>query len=87
MPWKSTLITSRPVKPSIQFEDASCFASQLFPGHDILHVCLQGEVMQNVSIGDVIFIILILGVIHGIMYLVTLSKKRKSGTEDDPGRE
>ena len=43
--------------------------------------------MQNVSIGDVIFIILILGVIHGIMSLVTLSKKRKSGTEDDPGRE
>jgi len=43
--------------------------------------------MQNVGIADVIFIILILGVIHGIMYLVTLSKKRKSGIEDDPGRE
>jgi len=43
--------------------------------------------MQNVGFGDVLFIILILGVIHGIMYLVTLSKKRKSRTEDDPGRE
>ncbi|MEN8687231.1 MAG: hypothetical protein AB1Z51_10240 [Desulfuromonadales bacterium] len=43
--------------------------------------------MKNVGIGDVVFIILILGVIHGIMYLVTLSKKRKSETEDDPGRE
>jgi hypothetical protein len=43
--------------------------------------------MQNVGIGDVVFIILILGVIHGIMYLVTLSKKRKSVTEDDPDRE
>ena len=43
--------------------------------------------MQNVSVGDIIFIILILGVIHGIMYLVTLSRKRKSGTEDGPDRE
>ena len=43
--------------------------------------------MQNVGIGDVVFIILILGVIHGIMYLVTLSKKRKSVTEDDPDRK
>ncbi|MEJ2199227.1 MAG: hypothetical protein P8X54_11775 [Desulfuromonadales bacterium] len=43
--------------------------------------------MQNVGIGDVVFIILILCVIHGIMYLVTLSRKRKSGTEDGPDRE
>lgn len=43
--------------------------------------------MQNVGIGDVVFIILILGVIHGIMCLVTLSKKRKSAVEDDPDRE
>ena len=43
--------------------------------------------MQNVGIGDVVFIILILCVIHGIMYLVTHSRKRKSGTEDGPDRE
>jgi hypothetical protein len=43
--------------------------------------------MQNVGIGDVLFIILILGVIHGIMRLITLSKKRKSAIEDDPDRE
>jgi hypothetical protein len=43
--------------------------------------------MQNVGIGDVVFIILILGVIHGIIYWVTLSKKPKSGAEDDPNRE
>lgn len=39
--------------------------------------------MQNIGIGDVIFIILILGVIHGIMYLVTQSRKRKSQSGDD----
>lgn len=38
--------------------------------------------MQNVGIGDVIFIILILGVIHGIMTLVSHLRKRK--TESDP---
>jgi len=43
--------------------------------------------MQNVGIGDVVFIILILGVIHGIMYLVTLSKKRKFRTKEDLDRE
>lgn len=40
--------------------------------------------MQNVGIGDVIFIILILGVIHGIMHLVAQARKRKSQTKDDP---
>lgn len=41
--------------------------------------------MQNVGLGDVIFIILILGVIHGIMHLVTQARKRKSQTKDDSG--
>ena len=41
--------------------------------------------MQDVGIGDVIFIILVLGVIHGIMHLVGLARKRKSQTEDEPG--
>lgn len=36
--------------------------------------------MQNVGIGDVLFIILILGVIHG---LATLARKRKPQSEDD----
>jgi len=39
--------------------------------------------MQNVGLGDVIFILLILGVVHGIMYLVGLSRKRKSSSEGD----
>jgi hypothetical protein len=39
--------------------------------------------MQNVSIGDVIFIVLVLGVIHGIMHLVALARKRKSQAGDD----
>lgn len=33
--------------------------------------------MQNVGIGDVIFIFLILGVIHGIMHLITQARKKK----------
>lgn len=37
--------------------------------------------MQNVGIGDVIFIFLVLGVIHGIMHLVSVSRKRKSGKD------
>ncbi len=40
--------------------------------------------MQNVGIGDVIFIILVLGLIHGIMYLVALARKRKSPADDEP---
>jgi len=32
--------------------------------------------MQNVGIGDVLFILLILGVVHGIMYWVTSLRKR-----------
>lgn len=39
--------------------------------------------MQNVGLGDVIFIVLILGVIHGIMHLVTAMRKRKSPKGDD----
>ncbi len=40
--------------------------------------------MQNVGLGDVIFIILILGVVHGIMHLVSLSRNRNSSSKDDP---
>lgn len=39
--------------------------------------------MQNVGFGDVLFIILVLGVIHGIMHLVTLSRRRKYRSEDE----
>ncbi len=39
--------------------------------------------MQNVGIGDVIFIILVLGLIHGIMHFVALARKRKSQVGDD----
>lgn len=42
--------------------------------------------MQNVGLGDVIFIILILGVVHGIMHLVTSSRKRDSSSKVDPER-
>ena len=40
--------------------------------------------MQNNGLGDGIFIILILGVVHGIMRLVSSSRKRDSSSEDDP---
>jgi len=39
--------------------------------------------MQNVGIGDVIFILLVLGVIHGIMTLVTHLRKRKSQADPE----
>jgi len=39
--------------------------------------------MQNVGIGDVIAIIIAFGIIHGIMYFIARSRKRKSQTEDD----
>lgn len=43
--------------------------------------------MQDVGIGDVFFIILILGVIHGIMYLVSLARRRKAKSgENQPGQ-
>jgi hypothetical protein len=42
--------------------------------------------MQNVGIGDVIFIILILGVIHGIMYLVTSARKRNAKSDEEVER-
>jgi hypothetical protein len=41
--------------------------------------------MHNVGSGDIFFIVLILGVIHGIMYLVTQARKRKSQAKDDSG--
>lgn len=34
--------------------------------------------MQSIGLGDVIFVILVLGVIHGIMHLVALARRRKS---------
>jgi hypothetical protein len=43
--------------------------------------------MQNIGFGDVVFIILVLGLIHGIMLLVNLARKRKSKTTDDPSRK
>ena len=51
--------------------------SSITPGAD------ERGVMQNVGIGDVIFIILVLGIIHGIMHLVTAARKRKSLTDSD----
>ena len=39
--------------------------------------------MQNVDIGDVIAIIIGLGIIHGIMYFVARSRKRKSQADND----
>lgn len=38
--------------------------------------------MQNVSFGDVLFIILILGLIHGLMYLVGWLRKRAASTDE-----
>lgn len=38
--------------------------------------------MQNVGIGDVIFIILILGVIHGIMHLVASARRRAAQSDE-----
>lgn len=43
--------------------------------------------MQNVGIGDVVFIILILGVIHGIMHLVGSARKRNSGQSEPPEKK
>ncbi len=40
--------------------------------------------MQNVGIGDVLFIILILGVIHGIMQLIGYFRRRKSHSDTPP---
>jgi len=39
--------------------------------------------MQNIGLGDVVFILLILGVVHGIMHLIAWSRKRKSLSKDD----
>lgn len=43
--------------------------------------------MANVDIGDVLFILLILGVIHGIMYLVTTFRGRKSLPDEPADKE
>jgi hypothetical protein len=39
--------------------------------------------MQNVDIGDVISIIIALGIIHGIMYFVARSRKSNPQAGDD----
>ncbi len=39
--------------------------------------------MQDVGIGDVIAILIAFGIIHGIMYFVARSRKRKSQKEDE----
>ena len=39
--------------------------------------------MQNVDIGDVIAIIIAFGIIHGIMYFVARSRKRKTQVDDN----
>ena len=41
--------------------------------------------MQNVGFGDVLFVLLVLGVIHGIIFLVTLDRRRKTKVVDGPG--
>ena len=41
--------------------------------------------MQDVGIGDVIAILIAFSIIHGIMYFVARSRKRKSQADDDPG--
>jgi hypothetical protein len=38
--------------------------------------------MQNIEIGDVIFILLVLGVIHGIMRLVAMLRNRKPQSDE-----
>ena len=43
--------------------------------------------MQNIGLGDVVFIVLILGVIHGIMLLLQRSRNRKSKAREDASRE
>jgi hypothetical protein len=43
--------------------------------------------MQNVGLGDVIFIILILCVVHGIMHLVASNRKRNSSSKDDSDQQ
>jgi hypothetical protein len=39
--------------------------------------------MQNIGIGDVFFILLILGVIHGVMHLVSMSKGQRAKDSRD----
>ena len=43
--------------------------------------------MENVGIGDVVFIIFILGVIHGIMQLITTLRNRKKAAENNVQQE
>lgn len=40
--------------------------------------------MGNFSAGDLLFIVFILGVIHGIMLLVGLARRRKARRESGP---
>ena len=39
--------------------------------------------MHDVGFGDVVFIILILGVVHGIMSLITKMRKRNAPSSGD----
>lgn len=41
--------------------------------------------MQNVGFGDVIAIIIAFSIIHGIMYFIARSRKRKSQADNDSG--
>ena len=43
--------------------------------------------MHEVGIGDVLFILLILGLIHGIMRWVSSLKKNKSSAEEEPSHK
>lgn len=43
--------------------------------------------MWDIGLGDVIFIILVLGVIHGIMLLINLFRKSRSKPPGDSGSE
>ncbi len=38
--------------------------------------------MHDIGIGDVLFVILVLGVIHGIMHLVSYLRRRKTSSEE-----
>lgn len=38
--------------------------------------------MPDIGLGDILFILLILGVIHGIMYAVTRARQRKSESQE-----
>lgn len=43
--------------------------------------------MDDFSLGDAIFILFILGVVHGIMLLVGLARRRKTPRDSPPSSE